>query len=96
MVAGYCGKYGGGTCRLKGGGTCVLKVGEGVLAFGTFVEKLLDLLACGGRGAWCGLSGKGGAFTLRVGVPTCNVDSDRVVGDCELLIGVREVFGACC
>ena len=96
MVAGYCGKYGGGTCGLKGGGTCVLKVCEGVLAFGTFVQKLLGLLACGGRGAWCGLGGNGGVFTLRVGVPTCNVDSDRVVGDCELLIDVREVLGACC
>ena len=32
---------------------------------------------------------------LRVGVRTCNVDSEHVVGDCELVTGVREVLGAC-
>ena len=54
------------------------------------------MLACGGRGAWCEIGGNGGAFILRVGVPTFNVESDRVVGDCELLIDVREVLGSCC
>ena len=47
-------------------------------------------------GAWCRLGGNGGgAFMLRVGVPTCNVDSVHVAGDCELLIDVREVLGTC-
>ena len=54
------------------------------------------MLACGGRRAWCKIGGNGGAFILRVGVPTCNVDSDHVVDDCELLIDVLKVLGACC
>ena len=32
---------------------------------------------------------------LSVGVRTCNVDSVDVVGDCELVTGVRELLGAC-
>ena len=66
-----------------------------MLACCGLVWKLLGLFACCGRGAWCRLDGNGGAFMLSVGVRTCSVDSVDVVGDCELVTGVRELLGAC-